>query len=181
MLDQHNGRRDNREPAIENAPRRTYFRKQLFASCWLTPLQPLAAPGNARTGFGDLLDRLLAEVVAQREPVAEVLADNTRSTGAALLRETLQPRRNVDAVAVDLFALHHDIAEVDADAEFHPALGWQIRVLGLEGGLDVDRALDRIHDAGEFRQHAITGRVNEAPVMLLDERIDQLAVGRECA
>src|SRR5713226_4668991 len=95
--------------------------------------------------------------------------------------ETLEAGGDVDAVTVDLLAIHHHVAEVHADAEFHPALGWQRSVLGLERGLDLDGALHGIHDAGELRQYAITGGVDEAAAMLLDQRIDQLAVGRESA
>jgi hypothetical protein len=36
--------------------------------------------------------------------------------------------------------------------------------------------LNRIHDAGELGQHAIAGEVDEASVVLLDRRIDQLAM-----
>jgi hypothetical protein len=36
--------------------------------------------------------------------------------------------------------------------------------------------LDRIHDAGELGKHAVARGIDEAPVMLLDERVDQLAI-----
>src|SRR5260370_6864633 len=92
--------------------------------------------------------------------------------GGGGLGETLGGRGDVDAVAVDLLAIHHHMAQVYADAEFHSALGRQRSVLSLERGLALDRALDGIHDAGELRQHAVASGVNEASVMLLDERID---------
>src|SRR5216684_8401680 len=121
--------------------------------------------------LGDVLDRLWAEVlVAQRELVAQVLADGAGDTDAAGFGETLQARRHIDPVAVDLFALDHHVAEVDPDAEFHPALGWQRRVLGLERGLNLDGALDRIHDAGKLGEYAVTRRVDESSVTLLDQR-----------
>jgi hypothetical protein len=37
-------------------------------------------------------------------------------------------------------------------------------------------ALDRIHDTGELGEHAVAGGIDESSVMLLDERIDQLAM-----
>ncbi len=86
--------------------------------------------------------------------------------------ETLEAGGDVDAVTVDLLAIHHHVAEVDADAKFHSTLGRDIRVLGLECGLNLDRALDRIHDAGELGEHAIARGVDEATVMLIDERIN---------
>ncbi len=55
--------------------------------------------------------------------------------------------------------------------QFHPALGRDTRVLSLERGLNLDSALDRIHDAGEFGEDAIAGGIDEVAAMLLDQRI----------
>src|SRR6266852_9875002 len=98
--------------------------------------------------------------------------DGIRDADTAGFGEALEAGGDVDAVAVDLLAIDHHVAEVDADAKFHPALGWQIRVLSLERGLDLDGALDRIHDAGKFSQNAVTCGINESSAMLLDQRID---------
>jgi len=35
---------------------------------------------------------------------------------------------------------------------------------------------DGVHDAGKLSQDAVAGGIDEAPMMLLDERIDQLAM-----
>src|SRR6266851_9522142 len=121
----------------------------------------------------NVLDFLLASVlVAQRELVSHLLMDSTRNADAARFGETLEAGGGVDAIAVDLLAIHHHVAEVDADAEFHPALGREIRVFGLQHGLDLDGALDGIDHAGEFGEYAVAGGIDEAPVMLLDEQID---------
>ncbi len=96
---------------------------------------------------------------------------------AAGVGETLKASGDVNAVAVELLTLDHHVAEVDTDAEFHPAFGWQIRVLGPECGLDLDGAFHRIHNAGELRQHAITGGVHEAPAVLLDAGVNDFAIG----
>ena len=103
------------------------------------------------------------------------------NTDAARVGETLQPSRDVDPVAENLLALDHHVAEVDPDAKLHPALGWQTGVFSLEGGLDLDRALDRIHHAGELRQYAVPGRVYESAVVLFDEPIDYRAMCRQGA
>src|SRR6266851_703677 len=102
--------------------------------------------------------------------------DSPGDADAARFSEAFEAGGDVDAVAVDLLAIDHHVAEVDADAELHPPLGWQIRVLGLERGLDLDGALDGIHDAGELGEYAVAGGIDEASVMLLDQRIDQLAM-----
>src|SRR6266851_1517612 len=101
---------------------------------------------------------LLASIlVTQRELVSYLLIDSTGDTDAAGVGETLEAGGDVDAVAVDLLAIHHHVAEVDADAEFHSALGWDIRVFRLERGLDLDGAQDRIDDAGKLGEDAVAG------------------------
>ena len=53
---------------------------------------------------------------------------------------TLEACGDVDAVAVNLLAVDHHVAEVHADAKFHPALGRQIRVFALEKVLWISTA-----------------------------------------
>src|SRR5712692_6315370 len=98
--------------------------------------------------------------------------DGIRNADASRMGEAFEARRDVDAVAVDLLAIDHHVAEVDADAKLHSAVGWQTYVFRLERGLDLDSALDRIHNAGEFREHAIARGIDESSAMLLDKRID---------
>src|SRR5216683_28163 len=132
--------------------------------------------------LSDVLDRLCAVIlVSEPEFVLYLRVHGIRDADAAGFGEALEARGDVDAVAVDLFAVDHHVAEVDADAELHPALGWQRSVLSLECGLDLDGALDRIHDARELGEYTITGGVDEPSVMLLHQRIDQLAMGGQSA
>src|SRR5712692_6944391 len=122
---------------------------------------------------GNVFHLLLASIlVAQRELVSYLLMDSTGDADAAWGGEALEARGDVDPVAVDLFAIDDHVAEVDTDAELHPPLGWDIRVLRLQRGLDFDRALDGVDDAGELRDDAVARRINESPAMLFDQRID---------
>jgi hypothetical protein len=59
--------------------------------------------------------------------------------------------------------------------------GGKFAFLGLERGLDFDRALDRIDDAGELGEYTVARGVDEASVMLLDERVDQPAMRGQSA
>jgi hypothetical protein len=181
MLHDRDRRHDDREPSHrEDAP------PHIFA--WDSP-RPYAGRPCARLGqdapqahrSGNVLHFLLACVfIAQREFVSYLLMHSTRDADAAWFGETLETRRDVDAVAVDLLALDHNVAEVDADAEFHPAFERNRDVFGFERGLDLDRALDRIHDAGELREHAVTGGVDEPAAMLLDEGVNDFAIRGKC-
>jgi hypothetical protein len=74
--------------------------------------------------LSDVLNRLLAKIFAvQCELVLDLIVDCMGDADAAGVGETLEAGGDVDAVAVDLLAIHHHVAEVDADAKFHPALG----------------------------------------------------------
>ncbi len=54
-----------------------------------------------------------------------------RDTDAAGFGETLEARRDVDTVGINLLALDHRVAEVGADTELYPALGNNTLVLCL--------------------------------------------------
>src|SRR5216683_1798165 len=97
-------------------------------------LRPRARP-RIRAGFGqnaeyahrpgNVFHFLLAGiVVAQRELVSYLLIDSTGYADAAGVGETFEASSDVNAVTVDLLAIHHHVAEVHADAKLHPALGW---------------------------------------------------------
>src|SRR5205823_12280601 len=67
----------------------------------------------------DILEALLAEILEDAiEPVPHLVVHDRRHTDAAGLGHALQPRRDVDAVAVDVAVLDNDVARLDPDAEF---------------------------------------------------------------
>src|SRR5216684_7569068 len=133
-------------------------------------------------GFRDVLDRLLAEVlVAQCKLVADLFMHFHGDADAARVGEAFEAGGDVDAVAVYLLAIHHHVAEVHADTKLHSPLGLPCRVFRLERCLDHHGAVNRLHDAGKLRHYAIARRINESPAMLLDEAVDQLAVGGKSA
>jgi hypothetical protein len=70
--------------------------------------------------------------------VADLIVHSAGKADAARIGEAFEARGDVDAVAVDLGALGHYVAEIDADAEFHPAGRRQIRVGGFEGALNIN-------------------------------------------
>ena len=67
----------------------------------------------------DILDANVAGVLeADVDPVADAFVDDRGNADAAGLGQRLQPRGNVDAVAVDVVALNDHIAEIDADPQY---------------------------------------------------------------
>src|SRR6266446_9003691 len=67
------------------------------------------------------------------------------------------PRRDVDAVAVEVVALDDHVAEIDADAQLDAAVRRDTRVPLGHRLLHRDRATHRIDDAGKLHQHAVAG------------------------
>jgi hypothetical protein len=57
----------------------------------------------------------------------------------------------------------------------------KLSIFRFEGSLDLDGALDHIHDTGEFGEYAVAGRIDEAPVVLFDQTVDDLAMRDERA
>ena len=118
----------------------------------------------------------VVEDVAQL--VTDLVAHGTRDADAAGLRQCLQPRRDVDTVAIDVAAVGDDVAEVDPDAKGDAFVFGRLGVAVDHRPLDLDRATHRIDDAGKFHQHAVAGGLDDASVMLPDLRVDELATMR---
>ena len=126
--------------------------------------------------LGDVLDGLLALIEElQFELVADLIAHHRRAGDAAGPSQAFEPRRHVDAVAIEVVAIDDDVAEIDADAELdvpvfrHPGIA-----LG-HAALDFDRAARRIEHAAELDQEAVAHHLEDAPAMLGDGRVEELA------
>ena len=89
---------------------------------------------------------------------------------AAGLRDALEPRRNVDAVAVDPGFVVDNITQIDADAELHAARRRHPFVARRHDGLDLDRALGRADHARELGQDAVAGGVDDAAAVVANQR-----------
>jgi len=124
----------------------------------------------------DVLDALLAHVLeGVREPVADMVANRARDADAARRRQPLQPRRDVDAVAINIAAIGDDVAEINPDAKAQTALLGQIQIAVGHCALNFAGTAHRVDDAGEFRQHAVAGGLDDPTVVLGDLRLDQFA------
>ena len=88
----------------------------------------------------------------------------------------LQTRGNVYAVAHEIGALKHYVAEIDADAEADLAIGRQLVVEGAQGGLDVGGATHGFHGTVKFGEDRVAGGIEDAAAMHGDERFKNLLV-----
>jgi hypothetical protein len=103
--------------------------------------------------------------------------DAAGDADAAWLRQSLQPRRHIDAIADKVIALDHHVAEVDADAELHPVVFGDIGPGRRDGLLDFRRRPDRFDRARELRNDAVAGGAEDPAFVGADEPGDQLARG----
>jgi hypothetical protein len=62
------------------------------------------------------------------------------------------------------------VADIDADAELHAALGLNWGIALCHRGLDGERAFDRVHHAGKLGENAVSGGIDNAPGKFADHR-----------
>ncbi len=125
--------------------------------------------------LGDVLDRLRAEIDDRQVELAlDLVEHRAGNADTAGIGERLEPSGDVYAVAVDVVAIHNDVAEVDPDPQFNPVARRHVLISTCEGSLDLERALGGIHRARELDQHAITGGFDDAAVVLGDTRVEHL-------
>ena len=75
-------------------------------------------------GSDDVFDFLFAQILELHLQLAANLAiDIARDADPARLGERLEPRRQIDAVAIEVAALDDHIAEIDADAQKDVLIG----------------------------------------------------------
>ena len=72
--------------------------------------------------MGDVLDQLLTQIIkGHAVAMAKVVVDTPGNADFATLDEPLEPSSYVHSVAENIVVLDHDVADIDADPEAHPA------------------------------------------------------------
>src|SRR5215831_16536629 len=107
---------------------------------------------------GDILDGLLPHVLEpEAELVAYLIMHDARHHDPAGIRQRLEPRGHVDAVAKNVVAIDDDVTDIYTDAEPDATLGRHVGVTLGHATLDVDAAANRIDDADELHQQSVRG------------------------
>jgi hypothetical protein len=78
-----------------------------------------------------------------------MLLHSARDADPSWLRKTFQPSRDIDRIAEQIVALHHDVADVNANAESHLLIGEAIGVLFGYGVLYFNSTLHCVHGTRE--------------------------------
>jgi hypothetical protein len=139
--------------------------------------QPLHAPSAHRTC--DVFDLLFADVGKPNlELAAHLLLHEVRHANATGIGQLLQACCDVHAVAEDVVAVNDDVANVYADAERDAVLPRDVGVVRSHRGLDADDAAHGINYARELQQQPVARRLDDAPAVLADFRVDHRAPQR---
>ncbi len=118
---------------------------------------------------------MLAQILERKfRAVAHFLVDVARDVNPPRLREPLQTRGNVDPVAMDIIAVDHHVAQVNAEAELHAFFVRQAGVVLGKRALDFGGGTNGIHNARELRQQAVAHGFEDATVVLGERRVDEI-------
>ena len=129
----------------------------------------------------DVLKREAPEVVELRlDPVADEIMHCARDHDATRRRFALQPRRHVDAIAVEVVAVDDQVAQVQADAEHNGSILGLILVGLGHGLLELDGGAQRINRAGELDQSPVASQLDQPPSMTRQYRLQTLLSDGPC-
>src|SRR5215471_18934398 len=102
-----------------------------------TPLQLPLHPIDPHR-LRDVLDPPLPEMLIYQGQLAlDLVIDCPGDAQPPGLRQPFEAGGDIDALAVELVALHHHIAYVDANAKCHLPFGPEVSILDCEGLLDL--------------------------------------------
>ncbi len=117
-------------------------------------------------GKFDVLEGTSADLFeGEVELVPNLVKDGPRHADPARLGERLDPGGDIDRVAHDVFAIPHDVPDMNSDPEVDPLL---LRGEGVSPGdrlLDGHRTSHRVHGAREFDEEAVPHRLHFTPSM----------------
>jgi len=108
----------------------------------------------------------------------DLIVHDARDADPAGHSDPLEPRGDVDAVAVNVAVLDDHITRVDANAVLNSLVLGRSMVLYRHPLLHSEGAGDRFDNAREFDEDSVAGRFDEAPLVLGDLRVDQIAAQR---
>ena len=107
-----------------------------------------------------------------------MIVDRARDADAAGPGDAFEPGGDVDAIAIDIVALEHHVADIDADAQLEALVGGNsARLLG-EGPLQRDSAGHRVEGAGELGEEPVAGGLDDAPAMRGDAGVEHRGLQR---
>ena len=111
--------------------------------------------------------------------MADAVADTAAHADATRVGQGLEPCSHVHAVTEDVAVLDHDVANIDADAEQHPARLRQLVVGRGDLPLDLYGTADGIDDASELGEHAVACGIGNPAVEADDQVVGDRPMRRQ--
>ena len=105
---------------------------------------------------------------------SNALVDNRGNANSTGCGERLQPRGNIDAVAVDVFAFDNYVTEIYTNSKHDGGSARFFIFLGGHRGLHLDSAVHGVNDAAEFRKRTVANQLYDPAVMLGYRRIEDI-------
>src|SRR5262249_6943369 len=121
-----------------------------------------------------LADRLEAE----GELLLDLSRDLARDANPAGFCQLLQPRRDIDSIAIAVLALDDDLAEVDPDAHMDAPFFGHRGVALRHVPLEHDSTFNGVDYAAELGEQPVAHELEDAPVMLLDLGLEEVLAMR---
>jgi hypothetical protein len=114
----------------------------------------------------------------EKELVAHLITHHAADADPAGLSQSLEPRCDIDPIAVDVAPVLNDIAEIDPHPELDPAIGRHIGVSLRHLALHFNGATHRVDDARKLDEQAVARSLHDPAAVFLDLWIGQLAPKR---
>jgi hypothetical protein len=126
----------------------------------------------------DVLDLVLAEIhTAQAQPAFDVIEYRPGDGHTARVRQPLDPRCDIHALAVDSLVVDDHVPEVDPQPPEHLPRRRQLRVARGQLRLHRQSTQHRVHDAPEVGEQIVARVIDHAPAVLPDQGGHEAAVG----
>ena len=122
----------------------------------------------------DVLGTLLSHIVELVAEVAHIFVYTVTDTNPSRFGQGFEPRRDIDAIAIDVPGFGYDVALVDADAKPDAPIFGNPPLALEHTALDFDGAAHRIGSARKLSQEPIAHLLDDTPGMLGDLRLDKL-------
>jgi hypothetical protein len=98
-----------------------------------------------------------------------------RDAYATGLRQSLQARRHIHAVAEDVPPIEDDVANIDADPELDAFLIWHLSITLGHPALDIKSAAHCVYYAAKLGQQPVPGVLDDPTTVFRNLRIDKNA------
>jgi hypothetical protein len=108
------------------------------------------------------------------ELVDDLVPDDSRAGDAAWAGQPFKARRQIDAVAIEIFAVDDDVAERDPYPELDLSVFGRSDISTCHPPLNFGRTSHSVDDASKLDQKTVTHRFEDSSVEPFDSRVEEL-------